>query len=165
MVSGRPLVLVLILLAVWFSLLCGAAWKALKARKSAGRRNYVTIAGLGCAAIAVGALLGLHLTWISPNLSQGLGVGTIRILALFLFWPTLVGFALNIGGSGRIRFFGIATCFATGLWWFALAMGSAISMGATMSRHPTRFLIPKAYRSEERRVGKESRSGCAGCRY
>ena len=137
MVSGRPLVLVSILLAVWFSLLCGAAWKALKAYKLAGRRNYLTIVGLGCAATAVGALLGLHLTWISPNLSQHLGVGTIRILALFLFWPTLLGFVLNIGGAGRIRFVGIATCFATGLWWFTLAMESGISMGAPMTRHPT----------------------------
>ena len=145
MVSGRPLVFVLILLTVWFLLLCGVVWKALKARKSARGRNHATIAGLGCAAIAVGALLGLHLTWISPTLSQHLGAGTIRILALFLFWPTLIGFALNVGGAGRIRFLGIATCFATGLWWFTLAMGSAISVGPPMTRHPTSFLIPNAY--------------------
>ncbi len=145
MVNGRPLILVLILLAAWFSVLCGLAWRAFKTRKSAGRRNYLTIAGLGCAAVAVGALLALHLTWISTDLSQGLGVGTIRILALFLFWPTLAGFVLNIGGAGRIRFFGLGTCLATGLWWFTLAMGSAISMGAPIARHPTRFLIPKAY--------------------
>ena len=113
MVSGRPLVLVLILLAAWFLLLCGVAWKAYRARKSWGRRNYVTIAGVGCAAVAVGALLALHLTWMSPDLSQGLGVGTIRILALFLFWPTLAGLVLSIGGAGRIRFFGLGTCLAT----------------------------------------------------
>jgi Family of unknown function (DUF6843) len=145
MVSGRPLVLVLVLLAAWFSLLCGVAWKAYKTRKSGARRNYLTIAGLGCAAVAVGALLALHLTWISNDLSQGLGVGTIRILALLLFWPTLAGLVLNIGGTGRIRFFGLTTCLATGLWWFTLAMGSAISMGAPIARHPIRFLIPKAY--------------------
>jgi hypothetical protein len=143
-VSGPLLVLLLIVLAAWLSLLCGVAWKAFKTHKSA-RRNYLTIGGLGCAAVAVAALLALHLTWISPNLSQGLGVGTIRILALFLFWPTLVGIVLNIGGAGRIRFFGLGTCLATGLWWFTLTMGSAISMGVPIARHPTRFLIPKAY--------------------
>src|SRR5689334_9947591 len=102
-VSGRPLVLVLVLLAAWFSLLCGVAWKAFRTRKTAARRNHLTIAGLGCAAVAVGALLALHLTWISTGLSQRLGVGTIRILALLLFWPTLIGLVLNIGGTGRIR--------------------------------------------------------------
>jgi Family of unknown function (DUF6843) len=145
MVSGRPLVLVVILLAAWFSLLCRVAWKVFKTRKSAGRRTYLTIAGLGCAAVAVGALLALHLTWTSTDLSQRLGVGTIRILALFLFWPTLAGFVLNTGGAGRIRFFGLGTCVATGMWWFTLAMGSAISMGAPIARHPIIFLIPKAY--------------------
>src|SRR5208282_2312961 len=49
------------------------------------------------------------------------------------------------GGAGRIRFLGLGTCLATGLWWYTLAMGSAISMGAPIARHPTRFLIPKAY--------------------
>jgi hypothetical protein len=145
MLSGRPLVFVLVLLATWFSLLCAVAWKAYRTRKSGPRRNYLTIAGISCAAVAVGALLALHLTWISPDLSQGLGVGTIRILALLLFWPMLVGLVLNIGGTGRIRFFGLATCLAMGLWWFTLAMGSAISMGAPIARHPTRFLIPKGY--------------------
>src|SRR5215469_9969125 len=143
--TGRALVLVLFVLAAWFSLLCGLAWKAYRTGKSGGRRNYLTIAGLGCAAVAVGALLALHFTWISPDLSQGLGVGTIRILALLLFWPTLVGLVLNTGGTGRIRFFGLATCLATGLWWFTLATGSAISMGAPVARHPTRFLIPQGY--------------------
>jgi len=144
-ISGRPLVLVLVLLAAWLSLLCRVTWKAYRTRESGVRRNHLTIAGLGCSAVAVGALLALHLSWISTDLSQGLGVGTIRILALLLFWPTLVGLVLNIGGTGRVRFFGIATCLATGLWWFTLATGSAISMGAPIARHPTRFLIPKAY--------------------
>src|SRR5262249_19045994 len=63
-----------------------------------------------------------------------------------LFWPTLAGFVLCIGGAGRVRFLGIATCLGTGLWWFTLAMDSAISMGAPpIARHPTRFLVPKAY--------------------
>lgn len=89
--------------------------------------------------------MALHLTWISTDLSQRLGVGTIRILALLLFWSTLAGFVLNIGGTGRIRFFGLGTCLATGLWWLTLALGSAISMAAPIARHPTRFLIPKGY--------------------
>ena len=144
-VSGLLLVLILVLLAAWFSLLCGAAWKTYRTRKSGARRNYLTIAGLGCAALAVGSLLALHLTWISTDLSKDLGVGTIRSLALLLLWPSLVGLVLNVGGTGRIRFLGLATCLATGLWCFILAMGSAISMGAPIARHPTRFLIPKAY--------------------
>lgn len=145
MISGRPLVLVCILLAAWFSLLCRVTWKAYRTRTSGARRISLTIAGLCCSAVAVGALLALHLSWISPKLSQGLGVATIRILALLLFWPTLLGFVFSIIGTGRIRFFGLATCLATGLSWFTLAMGSAISMGAPMARHPTRFLIPKGY--------------------
>lgn len=145
MLSGRPLVLVLVLLAAWFSLVWVVTRKAYRTRKSETRRNYLAIAGLGCSAVAVGALLVLHLTWLSSDLSQGLGVGAIRILALLLFCPALVGLVLNIGGTGRIRFVGLATCLATGLWWFTLAMGSAISMGAPIARHPTRFLIPKAY--------------------
>jgi hypothetical protein len=146
MISGRPLVLVLILLAAWFSLLCWAVWNVLKNRRAAvGGRGYSTIAGLGCATVAVGSLLALHLSWISTDFSQHLGVGTIRLLALLLFWPTLAGLVLSIVGSGRIRFLGVGTSVATGLWWFTLAMGSAISMGAPIARHPTRFLIPKAY--------------------
>ncbi len=143
-ISGPPLVLVLILLTTWFLLLCGVAWKAFKTRTS-GRANYLTVAGLGCAAVAVGAMLALHLTWISVDLSQRLGASSIRILALFVLWPTLAGLVLNIVGAGRVRFFGLGTCLTTGLWWFTLAMGSAISMGAPVARHPTRFLIPKAY--------------------
>lgn len=145
MISGRPLVLVLLLLAAWFSLLCRVAWKAYRTRKSVALRNYLTVAGIDCALVAVGALLAVHLTWVSPGLSQHLAVGTIRILALLLFWATLAGLVLNIGGIGRIRLLGLATCLATGLWWFTLAMGSAISMGAPIARHPTRFLIPKGY--------------------
>jgi hypothetical protein len=145
MISGRPLVLVLILLASCFSLLCGAMLKLLKSRKPAGVRNYLTLAGLVCATVAVGALFALHLTWTSADFSQRLGVGTIRILASLLFWPMLAGLILTASGVGRIRFFGLGTCLLTGLWWFTLAMGSAISMGAPIARHPTRFLVPKAY--------------------
>jgi len=144
-ITGRPLVLVLFVLAAWFSVLCGLAWKAYRTGKSGGRRYYMTIGGLGCAGVAVGALFALHVTWISADLSQGLGVGTIRILALLLFWSTLIGLVLNTGGIGRIRFFGLATCLATGLWWFMLAIGSGISMGAPVARHATKFLIPNGY--------------------
>lgn len=143
-VSGPPLVLILILLTAWLSLLCALAWRALQLQKS-GLRSHLTIAGLGCSAVAIGAVLALHLTWISANLSQSFGVTTIRVLALFLFWSTLAGIVLNTAGVGRMRFVGLGTCLATALWWFALAMGSAISMGAPIARHPTKFLIPKGY--------------------
>jgi hypothetical protein len=97
------------------------------------------------AAVAVGTLLLLHLSWIFPAISQRLGTTVIRILALLLFWSTLAGFILSIVGSGRTRFLGIATCLITGFWWFTLYIEAAISMGSPMARHPTAFLIPNGY--------------------
>ena len=145
MISGRPLVYLLILLAAWFSLLCGALWQVLRRPLARGPRTYLTVVGLGCSTMAVGALLVLHLSWLSVVSSQRLGEGGIRILALLLFWPTLAGFVLSIAGSGRMRFLGVGTCLATGFWWFFLAISAGISMGAPIARYPTRFLIPKGY--------------------
>jgi hypothetical protein len=145
MITGRPLLVVLFVLAAWFSLLCGAVWKAMKARGVSGRRGYLTISGLICAMVAVGSLIALHLSWTSADFSQHLGIGAFRWQAFFLFWPTLVGLILSIAGSGRIRFLGLVSCLATGFWWLTLAMDAAISMGAPIARHPTRFLIPKGY--------------------
>ena len=148
-INGRALFLVLLLLAVWFAFLCRTLWKLVRASSLGSEpkmRGYATLVGIGCAAIAVGALLALHLSWISTEMSQRLGLKAIRIMSLLLFWPTLAGLLLSTGGRGRIRFLGIATCLITGLWWFSLSVGAAISMGAApMARHPTRYLIPEAY--------------------
>jgi len=77
---------------------------------------------------------------------QHFGVSAVRVLALFLFWPTLAGLLFSAAGSGRRRFFGIGSCLITGLWWFSLATTAAISMGAApIARHPTKFLIPADY--------------------
>ncbi len=93
----------------------------------------------------MGALLALHLSWISPDISQHLGVSTIKVLSLFLFWSTLLGFFLTLTGSGKVRFLGMGTSILTGMWWFYLAMGAGISMSAPIARHANRFLIPHGY--------------------
>jgi hypothetical protein len=95
--------------------------------------------------LAVLGLLALHLTWISPDISQKLGVGTVHLFALVLFYSTVAGLVLNLVGSGAIRFIGLGSCVATGVWWFALATGAALSMGSVTTRHPTRYLIPSGY--------------------
>jgi len=77
-IGGRWLVLVVILLAAWLILLCRTWWKLLRTPPLEGKpvsaRNYLTITGLGSSAVAVGALLALHLSWISAGVSQHLGV-------------------------------------------------------------------------------------------
>ncbi len=150
MISGRLLDLVLILLAAWLVLLCRIWWNLLRPppldREPRTPRNYLTIAGIGFSAVAVGALLALHLSWISVGISQHLGVAAIRILSLLLFWPTLTGLVLSAAGTGRIRLLGVGTSLATGLWWLSLSMGAAIAMGAPpIARHPTKFLVPQGY--------------------
>src|SRR6266851_4165966 len=108
MMSGRLLGLVLILLAAWLVLLCRTFWKMLRVpppdREKRTTRNYLTIVGIAFSAVAVGALLALHLSWITVEISQRLGVAAIRILSLLLFWPTLAGLVLSAAGTGRIRF-------------------------------------------------------------
>ncbi len=101
--------------------------------------------GLICASAAVLGLLALYLTWISPGVSQKLGAGTVHIFALVLFYSTVAGIVLNLAGSGAGRFIGLGSCVATGIWWFVLASGAALSMGTVTARHPTRFLIPSGY--------------------
>jgi hypothetical protein len=146
--GGRTLYIALIVLVAWLAILCTALWKlaAASPQSKPDTRNYLTLAGTWLAAIAVAALLALHLSWVSVDVSQHLGVRAIRILSLLLFWPTLAGLLLCAGGRGRIRFLGIATCLVTGLWWFSLSTEAAISMGAApIARHPTRYLIPEGY--------------------
>jgi len=100
---------------------------------------------MGLAAVAVGALLLLNLTWTSVEISQYFGSTAVRILSLLLLFPSLLGFLFSALGSGRIRFLGVGTSFLTGFFWFGLAMGAAISMSASIIRHPIRFLIPDGY--------------------
>lgn len=145
MINGWPLALALVFLVAWLPLLCWAIWKAVKKRKTGFGRSHLTIMGLGCGSLAVTALLGMHLSWISADISQRLGVGTIRVLSSVLFWSTITGLILNFAGSGKIRFAGVATCLATGFWWYLLAMSAAISMGPATARHPTRYLISAGY--------------------
>ena len=149
-ISGGWLGLVVILLAAWLIFLCRTWWKLLKvpslARKPRVTRNYLTIAGIGSSAVAVGALLALHLSWISVGISQHLGVAAIKIFALLLFWPTFAGLILSTAGAGRIRWLGVGTSLITGLWWLSLYLVAAISMGGSpIARHPTKFLIPQGY--------------------
>lgn len=146
--SGRWLCVALAVLALWFLLLYRTCWKAL--RKSAldrrrSIRERLNLAGIALATVAVGSLLVLHLTWTSVAISQHLGVLGVKIISMFIFWPTLAGLLLSTVGSGRIKYIGIGTSFVTGLWWFSFLMAGAISMGASIARHPTKFLVPEGY--------------------
>ena len=141
MTSGRLLFEVLVLLTARFLFLCGVLAKLLGRQQ----RTWPTIAGLGCSTVAVASLLALHLSWVSPEVSQRVGIGGIRVLALLLFWPTLAALIFSVAGSGTIRFLGIASAAITGLWWASLAVEAGMSMGAPMVRHPTQFSIPNGY--------------------
>jgi len=147
--GGRWLGLALVVLVLWLAFLCRIWWGLLSQPKSdlrLGVRDRFTLAGIGFSVVAVGSLLLLHLSWTSVSVSQHLGVSAIKVLSLFLFWPTLAGLLFSAAGSGRRRFFGIGSCLITGLWWFSLATTAAISMGAApIARHPTKFLIPANY--------------------
>lgn len=147
MLSGNSLYLALMLLTAWLVLLGKTLWNlaAKSPQSKPDTRNYLTFAGIGLVAAAVVALLALHFSWVSVDISQRLGARAIRILSLLLFWPTLAGLLLCAGGRGRIRFLGIATCLVTGLWWFSLSMLPAIPGTAPIVRHPTKYLIPEGY--------------------
>jgi hypothetical protein len=146
--DGKWLGLTLIVLLLWLAFLGRLWWGFLRQPMADQRRlarHRVTLAGLGFSIAAVVALLLLHLTWISVSVSQHLGVTAIKVLALFLFWPTIAGFLLSAVGSGRKRFWGVGSCLITGLWWLSLATTAGISMGAPLARHPIRFLVPANY--------------------
>lgn len=149
MLSGGVLALLVILIAAWFGFMCFTSWKMrrlppLSDRESRVRR-YLTVVGIGFSTVAVGALLALHITWISPGVSQRLGGPTIKVLSFFLFWPTLLGLVLNSVGSGRVRLLGIGTSVITAIWWFFLAFSAGMSMGPPLARHPNEYLIPQGY--------------------
>lgn len=146
MISGWPLALVLTALSVWLVFL-GAVIRSTQKRSLLGQhqRGNLTVAGLACCMISIGALFCLHLSWASPVVSQKLGTAGVRVLAVLILWPTFIGLILSALGSGKGRAVGILSCLATGFWYVALATASAISMGAVTARHPTRFLIPAGY--------------------
>jgi len=148
MLTGGTLQATLVLLALWFVALCVVAWKLLRPVAlglEPTTRSRLTIAGIWFSATAVGVLFLLHLSWISPGVSQRLGAATVGILSSLLFWSTLAGLVLSAVGLGKIRIFGIATCLATGYWWLSLAASAAISLGPEIVRHATSFLIPDGY--------------------
>jgi hypothetical protein len=146
--SGKWLGFAIIVLALSFAFLCRTCWRMLRQPKP-GRelkiRDHFTLAGIVFSTLAVGSLLVLHLSWVSVTVSQHFGDSGIKILALFLFWPTLAGLLFSAAESGRIRFLGIGTSLITGFWWFSLSTVAAISMGAPIARHPAKFLIPEDY--------------------
>ncbi len=146
--SGWPLTRALVLLALWLVLLSVTFFVLLRAKAADSRlrtRHRITTAGLGLAALAVLSVLLLHLSWVSPSLSQNLGPPAIRVLSFCIFWASLAGLVLSIIGSGRWRFLGIGSCLLTTLYWFDASLVAAISMGSPLVRHPTRYLIPEGY--------------------
>jgi hypothetical protein len=143
--GGRWLGLTLVFLVLWLAFLCWLCWGLVRQTKpnhSIAVRGRFTLAGIGFSIVAVASLLFLHVSWISVSISQHFGVAAIRVLAQFLFWPTLAGLFFSAVGSGRKRFWALSSCLITGLWWLSLAMTAAISMGAPIARHSARFLIP-----------------------
>jgi hypothetical protein len=148
--TGAWLYPILILLALWIAFLFRIFWKLLRAHKpETGAyetvRRQLTVVGMGFAALAVGALLLLNLTWTSVKISQYLGSAAVKILAMLLFFPSVLGFLFSSIGSGRMRFVGVVSSLLTGFLWFGLSVGAAISMGASITRHPIRFLMPDGY--------------------
>jgi hypothetical protein len=145
-ISGWHLVLILLVLLLWLVSLALVLIRTMEnARLNAGMRGYLTSGGIICAWIAVGALFVLHLTWISPDISQRFGVVGVKIIGQLIFWLTLTSLLLSLVGSGKSRWAGLVSCIGIGLWDFALIMSAAISMAAPIARHPTRFLIPAGY--------------------
>ena len=84
MFSGAALAVALTLIAAWFALLCVTLWKLPKLPPAADRnrqtRRYLTAAGIGSSTVAVGALLALHLSWISPDINRLTGKELFMVL-------------------------------------------------------------------------------------
>jgi hypothetical protein len=146
--SGRWLGLTVVVLVLWLAFLCRIWWwlrRQLQSDRRLRVRDGATLAGIGLSIVAVGSLLLIHLSWISASVSQRFGSSTLKALSLFLILAALPGLVFSAVGSGRTRFWGIGSCLITGLWWLSLATTAAISMGAPLARHPTKFLIPANY--------------------
>ncbi len=148
MANGRALWLALILLSAWIVVLARAWWKLLKhvrRHRPASRRVYLNLTGVGLSTLAVGALLCLHLSWVSAGISQYLGTGFISFLSALVIVPAFVGLVASMAGTGRARWVGLGTSLLVGGWWIGLAMAAGITLGAVQARHPVRYLIPDGY--------------------
>ena len=119
--------------------------KQVRQHRPASRRSYLGLLGVGLSIMAVGALLLMHLSWISANISQYLGVGYISILSALMFGSAVVGVIVSLAATGKARWWGLGTSLGVGGWWFSLAIVAGITMGAVQTRHPTRYLIPEGY--------------------
>src|ERR1700722_477207 len=98
--SGWALNSALILLVPWFVLLFAAFWRLFRVRAASAERGLRgrltrTIGGIAFAAIAVGSLLLIHLSWASPALSQRLGPGTASALSSLIIWATACALLLS----------------------------------------------------------------------
>ena len=131
-----------LLAMIWVT---GQSWHRLTKEPHAPARKWLTASGSLLAAVAVLSLIVLHVSWVSPDVSQHAGVQLVKIVGSLLLFPSLIGFVLNLFGTGRIRFLGIASTLASAAWWFVLAIDSGISMGTPLARHPTKFLVPDRY--------------------
>lgn len=129
------------MLVGWLVLLSVVLRKGLKRRE-----DRAGLWGVALATTAVAALCLLHLSWVSPAISQALGTNAVHILGRAVFWTALAGLMASIFGSGRRRIIGVLSCLAIGAWYYVLTVSSAISMKAVLSRHPMRYLIPDGYR-------------------
>ncbi len=146
MLAGWLLAFVIILLFAWVVLLVMQAKKAIgESPVRHGFRRLTALAALVLSPIAVAALLALHLTWVSPSVSQALGEKTVSILSVLIFWLAVLGMIFGGAGFGRRRWIAFATSTIVLVWWLALGMTAAISMGAVLARHSTRYLIPRGY--------------------
>ena len=147
--TGHTLLIILVILTLWFAMILAASARTIKQltnQKGMVVRSRLTLAGMFFASLAVGSLLLLHLTWITPEISQRFGALTIRLLATILFWSSLTGFLSTIVGIGKLRYLGIATCAIAGIWFLFLYVSATISMtGTALPRHPARTFIPDGY--------------------
>jgi hypothetical protein len=144
-ISGFPLMIAITVLVIWLVFLLWVMRIAVQSSRGGGfRRRHMTLAGFICASLAVTALVGLHLTWVSADVSQKLGVGPVRFFGLVLIYSTATGLLLSLAGAGKVRFAAVASCLCTGSYWFFLSTGAAL-VGSPLARHPTRYLIPAGY--------------------
>jgi Family of unknown function (DUF6843) len=146
--SGAWLLGSIFLLGPWFVLMLKRFLRLVaKTKSNQGRRAraLLTVIGFGLSTLAVGAVLALHLTWVSPGVSQRLGINGIRILFFLIFWSALLGLLAGLPGSGKVRWLGVGSSVMMGMWLVYLAVASGIAMGPPLARQPTRFLIPNGY--------------------
>jgi hypothetical protein len=147
--SGATLYLVLVFLLFWAVLLFFLSRASLKLLQSGSEREHfrlrLTLIAMCSTATGVFATFLFCLTWISPDVSQYLGVSTLRVISHLIIWPSLAGLTLSLFGIGKVRAFSMVSSSLVSVWWLALVIGSGISMGPPLARHPVRYLIPEGY--------------------